>query len=165
MSDNNSKGVSNEQECFIDCLIEFLKSEGLEPRTLGVTDYDTNAPLKGIRRIMMESNGLLAIALKKTHIETGCQYKEVGIVCTIPYFQIKPVMAFQLGLPALILRDKSVILDGILEKRVLEGIMSVFDMKNGCEYFRSDEFLELLRDWTADVRTVAKYKGNSPRLY
>ena len=163
--------ICEEQECFIDCLIEFLKSEGLEPRTLGVTDYDINAPLKGIRRIMMESNGLLAIALKKTHIETGCQYKEGCWDCvedkwlTSPYCQIEPAMAFQLGLPVLILRDKSVIADGILEKGALGSFMSVFDMKDGCDYFGSDEFLELLREWEADVRTVAKNKGNPPRLY
>ena len=78
----------------------------MEPRTLGVTDYDTKAPLKGIRRIMMESNGLLAIALKKTHIETGCQYKDKrkkycveNKWLTSPYCQIEPAMAFQLGLP------------------------------------------------------------------
>ena len=164
--------ICEEQECFIDCLIEFLKSEGLEPRTLGVTDYDTNAPLKGIRRIMMESNGLLAIALKKTHIETGCQYKDrrkkycvKDKWLTSPYCQIEPAMAFQLGLPVLILRDKSVIADGILEKGALGSFMSVFDMKDGCDYFCSDEFLELLREWEADVRTVAKNKGNPPRLY
>ena len=27
------------------------------------------------------------------------------------------------------------------------------------------EFLELLREWDADVRTVAKNKGNPPKLY
>ena len=27
------------------------------------------------------------------------------------------------------------------------------------------EFLELLREWEADVRTVAKNKGNFPKLY
>jgi len=36
---------------------------GLEPRTLGVTDYDMDAPLKAIRRLMLESNGLITIAL------------------------------------------------------------------------------------------------------
>lgn len=161
--------ICEEQEFFIDYLIEFLKSEGLEPRTLGVTDYDTNAPLKGIRRIMMESNGLLAIALKKTYIETGCEYKGGSWDCvedkwlTSPYCQIEPAMAFQLGLPVLILRDKSVIPDGILEKGAVGSFMSVFDIKDGCKYFYSDEFLKLLREWEADVRTVAKNNGNPPR--
>lgn len=46
------------QYCFLDCLTKFLQEEGLEPRTLGVTDYDVKAPLKVIRRVMLESNGL-----------------------------------------------------------------------------------------------------------
>jgi len=41
---------------------------GLEPRTLGVTDYDMDAPLKAIRRLMLESNGLITIAFKRALI-------------------------------------------------------------------------------------------------
>lgn len=74
-------------------------------------------------------------------------------------------MVFQLGLSVLILRDKSVIPDDILEKGALGSFMSVFDMEDGCEYFHSKKFLELLRDWEADVKAVAKNKGNSHRLY
>lgn len=49
-------------------------------------------------------------------------------------------MDFQLGLPILILRDKSVISDGILEKGVIDNFMPVFDIKDCCNYFKKRIF-------------------------
>jgi hypothetical protein len=36
-----------------------------------VTDYDMDAPLTAIRRLMLESNGLLTIAFRRTYVEKG----------------------------------------------------------------------------------------------
>src|SRR5690349_4470380 len=59
------------QQRFIEKLTEFLHKRGLTPRTLGVTDYDMDAPLKAIRRLMLESNGLMTIAFRRTLVEKG----------------------------------------------------------------------------------------------
>lgn len=56
------------QKLFIDTLKKHLTEQGFEPRTLGVTDYDMEAPLKAIRRLMLESNGLLSIAFRRSII-------------------------------------------------------------------------------------------------
>lgn len=48
-----------------------LKDHGLEPRTLGVTDWDPDAPLTAVRRLMLESNGLVSVAFRRTLIEKG----------------------------------------------------------------------------------------------
>ena len=100
----------------------------LEPRTLGVTDYDMDAPLTAIRRLMLESNGMVTIAFRRSLIKQGIgkpgsdineeQYDMSNAWLTSPYCQIEPAMAFQLGLPppVLILREKGVIAEGILEK-------------------------------------------------
>lgn len=162
------------QKCFLDNFSKFLNDEGLCPLTLGVTNYDRSAPLKGIRRIMLESDGLLALALKRTHIEKGAVYrkcdKKVIDDCwlTSPYCQIEPAMAFQLGLPVLILRDKDVLDEGLLEKGVIGDYMPVINMdmkEESCNYFKSEEFMTIFKQWEADVRTVAKNKGNPPKLY
>lgn len=58
------KPCMREQAVFIDRLCTYLDSRGFAPRTLGVTDYDMDAPLKAIRRLMLESNGLITIALE-----------------------------------------------------------------------------------------------------
>lgn len=55
---------NTKQKEFIEKLKNILKDRGLEPRTLGVTDYNMTAPLTTIRRLMLESNGVLCVALK-----------------------------------------------------------------------------------------------------
>ena len=59
------------QQQFVVSVTAFMESRGFSPRTLGVTDYDMDAPLKSIRRLMLDCNGLLTIAFRRTHIETG----------------------------------------------------------------------------------------------
>lgn len=74
-------------------------------RTLGVTDYDMDAPLSAIRRLMLESNGLLTIAFRRTFVERGIQQHGTDIEglqenavkgqwLTTPWAHIEPAMAF-----------------------------------------------------------------------
>ncbi len=168
---------NTKQKEFIEKLKNILKDRGLEPRTLGVTDYNMTAPLTTIRRLMLESNGVLCVALKRYYIEKGITNKDSDLdreerdisnkYITSPYCQIEPAMGFQLGLPILILREKDVIDDGLLEKGVLGIYMpSEIDLsKSPEEYFDNEEIKSLLDEWGSYVRSVAKNKGNPPKLY
>jgi hypothetical protein len=80
------KPCFGKQNAFIKQLTEYLKSRGFEPRTLGVTDYDLDAPLTAVRRLMIESNGLITVAFRRTYIKHG-------------------------SLPVLIFREKDVVRD------------------------------------------------------
>jgi hypothetical protein len=59
------------QEEFIKGVQSYLDKRGLAPRTLGVTDYDMDAPLTAIRRLMLESNGLITVAFRRTYVKKG----------------------------------------------------------------------------------------------
>ena len=172
------KPYLKKQKEFIDMVINYLENRSLEPKTLGVTDYDMDAPLTAIRRLMLESNGLLAIAFRRCLIEKGrgkpgsdmdqIEYDLSGQWLTSPYIQIEPAMAFQLGLPVLILREKGVIAEGILEKGVLGIYMPEFDLdenNNLEDYFRSEEWTQLINKWEGYVRKVVENKGTPPKLY
>jgi len=165
------------QQAFIDRLEGYFKSRGLFPRTLGVTDYDPDAPLKAIRRLMIESNGLVTIAFRRTHIQKavsrfeadipGAKPSEIGDVwLTSPYCQIEPAMAYQLGLPVLVFRETGVVQDGLLEKGVLGSYMPEFNLDTPLDdYFRSVEWNDVIGRWEGFVRTVVDTKGNPPKLY
>lgn len=170
------KPFTKQQKQFVELLTQYLEKRGFEPRTLGVTDYDMDAPLKAIRRLMLESNGLLAIAFRRSYIKVGISKPKSDIFekendisdtwLTSPYCQIEPAMAFQLGLPVLILRETGVLADGILEKGVLGTYMPEFSLNNSFnEYFQSSEFLHLMGKWEGHVRTVVEKKGNPPQLF
>lgn len=86
---------------------------------------------------MIESNGLLTVAFRRAHIKDGVSKpnsdineKEYSISdewVTSPYCQIEPAMAFQLGLPILIFREKGVIAEGILERGVTGTYLPEFE--------------------------------------
>ncbi|WP_394886329.1 hypothetical protein [Clostridium butyricum] len=165
------------QKEFIDEIINQLKNRGFSTRTLGVTDYDTQAPLVAIRRLMLESNGLLTIAFRRAYIKEGLgkpstningmsEYNISDKWLTSPYCQIEPAMAFQVGLPILVFREKGVIDDGILEKGVVGTYMPEFDLDIPIEeYFESPEWNQLLGKWEGYVRSVYEKKGLPLQLY
>ena len=48
------------QEEFIERIIHYFEERELQPRTLGVTDYDMDAPLTAIRRLVLrQEKGLI----------------------------------------------------------------------------------------------------------
>ena len=164
------------QKDFVNKLREYLEQRGLQPRTLGVTDYDMEAPLTAIRRLMLESNGLITVAFRRNRIEKGSgkpdsdigekDYDLSGKWLTSPYCQIEPAMAFQLGLPVLILREQGVLEEGILEKGVLGMYMPEFSLSGNLnDYFKSDEWIQLIGKWEVNVRKVVENKGRPPMLY
>ena len=65
------KPYLEKQKQFIEKVVSYLENRGLQPRTLGVTDYDMDAPLTAIRRLLLESNGLIAIAFRRSLIVKG----------------------------------------------------------------------------------------------
>ena len=165
------------QQAFIMKLETYLRGRGLEPRTLGVTDYDMDAPLKAIRRLMLESNGLITVAFRRILIVDGRlrpdadlpSAKEAALKdtwLTSPYCQIEPAMAYQLGLPTLILREYGVHQEGLLEKGVIGTYMPEFSLETNPEhYLDSPEWNDLIGKWEGFVRAVVDKKGNPPRLY
>jgi len=165
------------QKAFVDQVFTYLSDRGFGPRTLGVNEYDMDAPLTSIRRLMMESNGLLTIAFRRTFIEKGTarlrtdletlkEEKVDGVWLTTPWAHIEPAMAYQLGLPVLILRERGVLADGILERGVVGLYMPEFDLDQSMEsYFSGAEWRGIIGKWEGYVRTVVERKGRPPELY
>jgi hypothetical protein len=166
-----------QQAQFIDRICSYLDGRGLAPRTLGVTDYDMDAPLKAIRRLMLESNGLITVAFRRIFVEVGTANYRTDIDrlrdfsinerwLTSPWSQIEPAMAYQLGLPILILREAEVLEEGVLQKGVVGTYMPEFDLSQPLEeYFESAEWSDLIWKWEAQVRSVVDRKGQPPQLY
>lgn len=167
----------NEQIEFITNIIDFLKAKDISPRTLGVTDYDNNAPLEAIRRLMLECDGFITVAFGRTFINDGVgklnadvegivPYDLSGKYFTSPYCQIETAMAFQLGLPILTMREKGVIAEGVLEKGVTGLYLPEFDLsKDADKYLTSSEWRQTISQWEAYVIRVNEKKGKPPQLY
>lgn len=164
------------QVSFVRCIAEHLKERGMEGRTLGENEYDMNAPLAGVRRLMLESNGALVVAFRRYWIENGHEKPDSDIQAvkgqplngkwmTSPWCHIESAMAFQLGLPLLIFRERGVHDDGALERGVTGFYLPEFDLSSACnEYFQKQEWRQLIAQWEAKVRRLRELKG-TPTLF
>jgi len=166
------------QAKFIEELEQTLRGRGFEPRTLGVNEYDVDAPLTAIRRLMLESNGLITVALRRLWVGEGTWRKGADVAgkqesscqqtwITSPYCHIEPAMAYQLGLPTLILREEGVVADGLLEKGVVGTYMPEFSLEgeDPVQYLHSSEWNALIGKWEGQVRAVVENKGTPPKLF
>lgn len=165
------------QDEFVGRVTHHLEERGFAPRTLGVTDYDMDAPLTAIRRLMLDSNGLITLAFRRTYVESGAARAGTdidgfeasridGTWLTTPWAHIEPAMAYQLGLPILLLREKGVSADGIHERGVAGLYLPEFDLDNPQdEYFKSPQWNDVIGKWGGYVRAVVNAKGTPPKLY
>jgi hypothetical protein len=171
------KPCMEQQQAFITKLCDYLDGRGFAARTLGITDYDMDAPLKAIRRLMRESNGLITVAFRRTHVDHAvdnyatdladrASHEMTDFWLTSPWSHIEPAMAYQLGLPILLLKESKVRADGILERGVVGTYMPEFDVDNAAQdYLESPEWRQLIWKWEGQVRAVVDQKGNPPQLY
>lgn len=165
-----AKPFNQKQTKFIRKVAGHLVEIGFKPRTLGITDNSTSAPLIKIREIINESHGLLSVAFRRGFIEKGVgkpntnltghtQYDISQKWITSPYCQIEPSMAFQIDMPILIFREKGVIDDGILEKGVVGSYMPEFDLDSSIDqYFKSSEWNQLIIEWKKSVLEYKRWK-------
>lgn len=165
-----------EQQAFISKIRRYLLDRGYEPRTLGVTDYDINEPLAAVRRLMLESNGVISVAFRRTKVNQGVSRpdNELGQPSAVikerwltsPWCHIEVAMAFQLGLPILIFREAGVIAEGVLERGVSGTYLPEFDLYHKEEdYFHSEQWCQIIGRWEGYVRGVVEYKGRPPRMF
>lgn len=165
------------QTKFVQELKRELSQRGFDPHTLGPgSSYDYDAPLVGIRRILTHCCGLVSIAFRRTHVTSATKHlgadtagrteePSSNIWFTSPYCQIEPAMAFQLGLPILILREEGVLAEGVLEKGVTGLYLPEFSLEASSSFITSEECRGLLDQWSGYVRTVHKRRGDPPMLF
>ena len=165
------------QQEFVDLFTKELEARGFNPLTLGPgSSYDSEAPLVGIRRMLAHCCGLVSIAFRRTYANAATKYQGANIAgqseekrgdvwFTSPYCQIEPAMAFQLGLPILILREEGVLAEGVLEKGVTGMYLPEFDLAAGNSFIAGQECRHLLEQWGGNVRTVYKRRGDPPNLF
>lgn len=179
---------TKEQDKFKTAVKKYLRDYlGFEARTLGETDYDPEEPLTACRRLMMDCNGLITLAFRRYYVEIGYEYPDMprqmksvdektgkilkkkksidGLYFTSPWCQIEAAMAFSLGLPILVFREKGVSERGLMKKGISGLYLPEFDLETHKNYLDEPEWREIINEWGGWVRAVRRSKGFPPRLY
>jgi hypothetical protein len=170
---SHPKEFTQGQKDFMVRIKAYLASRKIEPRTLGVSDYDAAVPLHAVRRMLHECHGVLAIALRRYSIDQGAAKPGTvdempirKIWFTSPWVHMESAMAYQMGLPILIFREKGVHGDGMLDKGSLDMYLPECDVNAPFdEYFASGQWTDLINEWESRVRSVARNRAAPPRLY
>ncbi|MDX2181056.1 MAG: hypothetical protein SFV18_15790 [Bryobacteraceae bacterium] len=136
-----------------------------------MSDYDTEVPLASIRRMMLECNGVLVLALRRYRVDQGValvrdkagRSHERDISASwmsSPWCHIEAGMGFQLGLPVVVFRETGVMADGVLEQGVMASFMPEIAIDGDpAEFLQSPQWKQLINRFEADVREIRRRKG------
>ncbi len=157
---------------FLSGVIAQLKRNLLLPRTLGRTDQYTETPLTSIRRMILSSYGLIAIAFKRAFVtkavaRPGSPREQTfdDFWLSSPYLQIEPAMAYQQGLPISLFVENGVstngVFGGILEQGATPFNIVTFNLDSQTDitdFFSSVYWRETFLDWIGEVRGYYEFK-------
>jgi hypothetical protein len=148
------------QECFLS-LIDFkFKKHGLNPTNLGQNNWNFRSPLKPIKEIMDTCVAAIVIGLERHHSFIGYEKKFsknskelIYKYSSSPWIQIEAGMAYQAELPILILKEKKVHSEGILDPQVSDSFIFEYDLKK-LQKKISIELEEMMGSWVKHFKAL-----------
>ncbi|GAE09822.1 hypothetical protein [Paenibacillus sp. JCM 10914] len=153
--------VNDLQGQFLNRLISEIEEALLFPRTLPVSEQYPENILTNIRRLVFSSYGLLAINFRRFFVEI-LQSNVGQPPTTTPFWegstfsQIEPAMAFQFGIPILLVRERGTdVNNGIWAGGITPlNIFIDWDSDNQSvdDFFNSVQWREVFANWAAEVR-------------
>lgn len=128
-----------------------LETTGLSPRQMEKNEWSSEQPLRAIKRVIEECHGAAVIAFSRYHFKTGSELAKGGIEKPLAevrmptvWNQIEAAMAYANGIPLLVIAERGVHEDGLLEGRY-DWKVYWTDFKP--EDLQSDAFLGYLESW------------------
>ncbi|WP_244440922.1 hypothetical protein [Neobacillus jeddahensis] len=139
------------QQQFIIRMFKEIKNELLFPKTLPTTEQNDDTSLQQIRRMVNSSYGFTAALLQPAR-PTDKQEPYS------PFLQIEPAMAYQKGLPILLVIEDTMLdqAGGIWIGQLAPVKLVVWfsDASDSIEqFFNSGQWQEALQDWSVQVRS------------
>lgn len=164
--------LNDKQKMFLNQLILEIENALLFPRTLPLSESYPEPILTDIRRLVSSSYGMLAMNFRRFFVEivdtnVGKPPSTTPFWEGSVYSQVEPSMAFQFGLPLLLVReDNTDENNGIWAGGIAPlNTFIVWDSDNQTadEFFSTVEWREAFANWTAEVRN-AYYIQTDPKF-
>lgn len=149
-------GRTKEQDAFVTEIKKFLCSKNLDARTVDEYGTTNKQPLTDVAGRMTHCYGAVILAFERIFIERGLsrrgvERREVAlerIALPTVWNQIEATMAYTLGLPLLVVADRSLLDEGLLEDKYDWRVKRV-DLED--EITKDPEFLGIFEDWRKTV--------------
>ncbi len=153
-----------DEDVLIERIFSVLRPLGLDPYTLPRNQWDFDNPLDAIQSKMSQCRGVLVIAFTRVHIEAAYEWpnspEQVPIVArdaASVWLQIEAALAFQLALPTLILVEKHLHPEGLLNPKHRKYSALFYDI-TACQNALPNDLEVALRRFARNVK-----RHSSPR--
>ncbi len=154
-----------EQEAFVSAVEAYLQENGLNPRALGRSDFSSLQPLKFIEQVMNECSGTVVLAFERIHVVEGVELdgsedEKPLVNAKVPtvWNQIEAAMAYVLKQPLLVIVEKGLRNEGLLEFGYDWYVQWV---KIDPAIVEGREFMGVFEDWKKRVITYHQSKENN----
>lgn len=148
-----------EQEAFVSAVEDTLRTLGAEPHTVDRNDFTSEKPLARIKALMNESAGVLVLAYERTRVREGVQKGGTpqertlrDALLTSVWNQIEAGMAFALAKPVLVVKQRDVLEEGLMEKI---GDWYMLDTDISGAAVTDKRFIGVVRHWVENLARVA----------
>ena len=148
------------QQQFVDEIIRRIRNFQLFPRTLPISEQYPETPLTNIRRIILSSYGMVSLNLRQREVRLiqNNLYQPIGGTAWegSPFAQIEPGMAYEYGLPLLLIRETGVEQNGVWSFGIGPFLILEWDstVPNPIEtFFKRNDWKSILENWVCQSRT------------
>jgi hypothetical protein len=159
--------ATDQQEAFVRAVEDRLRSEGLEPHSVGRNTFSSDAPLKTVTELLKKCSGVVVIALERTYFPAGAEKrgskKETALSevrLPTPWNQIEAAMAYTLGRPLLMIVEEGVKSEGLLERGYDWYVQFC---KPDASALTTAEFNGVLASWKGKIIQTSAGSANSMR--
>ena len=155
-----------EQQQVIEIVANCLENAGLSPRRMGVNEWSHDQPLRAIRKVIAECDGIAVVAFERISFPAGIEHTKEGEKALsdkrLPtvWNQIEAALGYANDLPLLVIAER-----GLWEQGMLESMYdwNVFWTDFEPAEFRSERFTGWLQSWKSAVLAHAdRASGSQP---
>lgn len=157
---------ASKENDFLHAVEDVLRSRGLNPRTVGRTDFADANPFGKVLRVMKECSGIIVIASERLVFERGIEFpnsvEKTGLTKVFMptvWNQIEAAMAYALHLPMLVIAEANLRPDGFLERDYDWEVLRWDGLSP--ERLKSADFLSVFEKWENEV---TNFVGRNPHL-
>jgi hypothetical protein len=150
------------QHAFLTQVKETLQANAMIPRVVERRDGDSRSTLVPINEAMSACFGTVAIVLARSLVVEGLEYvgstyqRDISTrYLTTPWIHIEVALAFQLGLPILLLKEDLVYSEGVFGRANVASSIVTFSLKRDGFPQISEQVLKALTSFREDVEDFA----------
>ena len=117
----------NKQDVFRENIFKILREYNLKPIALGITEYQADYSLTGLKKTIQNCYGAVIIALERIYFSKGIEKRNSPkaldlknqIIPTV-WNQIEATLAFSLDMPILVITEEGARQEGLIDKKFVD---------------------------------------------